>query len=943
PFPNHSSFELGEWYIEAGSQLSLASLQNLVELAQRPGFSEQVSQANWPKIFNSLGGDGDVLSDPTGDANGDWIDEAGWKQTPVSIPVPIGGLAEARVVGTLFHRSIVSILREKISNSPDAELFHFDPFEVHWQPDLESPPQRVYSELYNSDAFMKAHRELQDSPQPAGCHLPRVVVGLMFWSDGTHVSAFSSEKLWPLYMCFGNESKYRRCKTASELCHHVAYFDELSADFKDYIARRNKGKMPADPFMAHCRMEMFHAQWHILQDDELLDAMENGVVIMCQDGKERRFYIRIFTYSADYPEKVLIATIKQRGDCPCPRCLVKKTELDQLGTPEDMLRREQTMRRDNEVRRVTVSKAREKIMPSDGKGVVVGNRDVQALLQPQSLQAVMNSFSVRTAAADPQFDIFSAVVIDQMHEFELGVWKELFLHLMRILAASVTGEALVNEFDRRFRLVPIFGRGIRRFSTNVSQIKRKAARDYEDLLQCCMPVFEALLPNTGYGQAMISLIAICARWHALAKLRMHTDDTLQMLEEATTELGSQFRSFVRDVCEHIATRELPAEAAEREEREKRQAEKKAAAVSEKATKKARKTVKMNISRVKFHFLGDYVKTIRRFGTTDLYSTELGELMHRSPKRWYRRSSKRNPRKEVVRHERRVARIRKLRNELRSRNKVDPKIVEEQKLGAKAADIHHFIGTNQNTPVSLNSFRVPSPDCSTFVPNLQKHLLPRVVPHTERQHLERVTAEGLEFIRPELGPVQLDWSSVYPKGWRIFSHKIIRIKYTTYDVRRREDVIHIGSDVCNVMIANPAYADDQTLPPYRYARVLGIYHADVSYTGEVFPGVRCLQPTRLEFVWVRWYIINQPKDDMVPLESVSFPPVDSPESTAFLHPNTILRAAHLIPRFHKGRVYEDGQGRSHMARDAYDWNEYYVNQFVDRDMFMRYQMGMAVGH
>jgi hypothetical protein len=228
PFPNHSSFELGEWYIEAGSQLSLASLQNLVELAQRPGFSEQVSQANWPKIFNSLGGDGDVLSDPTGDANGDWIDEAGWKQTPVSIPVPIGGLAEAQVVGTLFHRSIVSILREKISNSPDTELFHFDPFEVHWQPDLESPPQRVYSELYNSDAFMKAHRELQDSPQPAGCHLPRVVVGLMFWSDSTHVSAFSSEKLWPLYMCFGNESKYRRCKTASELCHHVAYFDEVS-------------------------------------------------------------------------------------------------------------------------------------------------------------------------------------------------------------------------------------------------------------------------------------------------------------------------------------------------------------------------------------------------------------------------------------------------------------------------------------------------------------------------------------------------------------------------------------------------------------------------------------------------------------------------------------------------------------------------------------------
>jgi hypothetical protein len=38
-------------------------------------------------------------------------------------------------------------------------------------------------------------------------------------------------------------------------------------------------------------------------DDELLEAMENGLVIKCPDGVERRFYIRIFTYSADYVEK----------------------------------------------------------------------------------------------------------------------------------------------------------------------------------------------------------------------------------------------------------------------------------------------------------------------------------------------------------------------------------------------------------------------------------------------------------------------------------------------------------------------------------------------------------------------------------------------------------------------------------------------------------------
>jgi hypothetical protein len=46
-----------------------------------------------------------------------------------------------------------------------------------------------------------------------------------------------------------------------------------------------------------------HAQWEIILDEELLDAIINGIVIKCRDGLERRFYIRIFTYSADYPEK----------------------------------------------------------------------------------------------------------------------------------------------------------------------------------------------------------------------------------------------------------------------------------------------------------------------------------------------------------------------------------------------------------------------------------------------------------------------------------------------------------------------------------------------------------------------------------------------------------------------------------------------------------------
>jgi hypothetical protein len=39
------------------------------------------------------------------------------------------------------------------------------------------------------------------------------------------------------------------------------------------------------------------------------------------------------------------------------------------------------------------------------------------------------------------------LVVDIMHEFELGIWKALFIHLLRILEAY--DKNLINELDRR--------------------------------------------------------------------------------------------------------------------------------------------------------------------------------------------------------------------------------------------------------------------------------------------------------------------------------------------------------------------------------------------------------------------------------------------------------------------------------------------------------------
>lgn len=71
---------------------------------------------------------------------------------------------------------------------------------------------------------------------------------------------------------------------------------------------------------------------------------------------------------------------------------------------------------------------------------------------------------------------------DFMHEFELGVWKAILIHLIRILFAY--GNNTPSALNRCYCQVPTFGRStIRRFSDNVIGLKKLAARNYEDLLQ----------------------------------------------------------------------------------------------------------------------------------------------------------------------------------------------------------------------------------------------------------------------------------------------------------------------------------------------------------------------------------------------------------------------------------------------------------------------------
>jgi hypothetical protein len=88
-------------------------------------------------------------------------------------------------------------------------------------------------------------------------------------------------------------------------------------------------------------------------------------------------------------KRVLLATVRDKGICPCPRCLVPMTLIHRMGTRADVQMRTDTLRRDNLHRQKLIKRARFLIY-NDNKAV--NNDEVEELLQPKSFVPTEVSF-----------------------------------------------------------------------------------------------------------------------------------------------------------------------------------------------------------------------------------------------------------------------------------------------------------------------------------------------------------------------------------------------------------------------------------------------------------------------------------------------------------------------------------------------------------------------
>lgn len=321
PFANRTAFLLSEWYWNSRSK-SFLDFRRLISVFKDPAFSlDDAIDVDWKAAFKALGANKEELSDDVSS----WIPDDGWKTDPVSLDIPFHSRlndpgTKRHTIGLFRHRSIVSVIKEKLSCRTGSRTFHYYPYRATWRRTPDSQESELYGEMYTSRAFREAHEILQRQPPTSRDQgLERIVVALMFWSDGTQLTSFGGASLWPCYMFFGNDSKYERGMPSEQLGNQIAYFMkvrfvtlgsfnhahsvQLPDKFNDYLKERNEGKIPYEHLLKYCKRQLFHQQWSILLDAEFLDAVKNGILVACPDGKERCFFPRIFSYSADYPEK----------------------------------------------------------------------------------------------------------------------------------------------------------------------------------------------------------------------------------------------------------------------------------------------------------------------------------------------------------------------------------------------------------------------------------------------------------------------------------------------------------------------------------------------------------------------------------------------------------------------------------------------------------------
>ena len=165
-----------------------------------------------------------------------------WRSGSVQIKMPRKGAANKKdksapvteksapefTVDGIRHRSLVDLITSKVQHPSASKAFTGAPFTEWWRPPGSTKPIRIYGEAYSSEVAIKLYEDIKKVPIPPDeADIQSVVVLLMLGSDSTHLADFGTASLWPVYVFFGNESKYQTAKQSQSPAYHLAYLPKV--------------------------------------------------------------------------------------------------------------------------------------------------------------------------------------------------------------------------------------------------------------------------------------------------------------------------------------------------------------------------------------------------------------------------------------------------------------------------------------------------------------------------------------------------------------------------------------------------------------------------------------------------------------------------------------------------------------------------------------------
>ncbi len=275
PFDNASQFRLCDYFYSRSDVKSQAAFDDFVHMLQSRGFRVEDLEGFSAKKAERL------LDEWIGSPDGVFSGDDGWTRTSVFIPLPKVGsryrseddAPKAEVRGVV-HRRLLDLIRGVVTDTTSrfAKHQHWIPHIRWWIPDMPEqrtpttgdgmtpefipaspmstsprpasspppsstsshshgppPPIRVYTDCYNSNAMLDEDEKIHRMPRIAGDDpdMEYAVLPLLVWSDETHLSSFGSAALWPIYIYFGNISKYLRGRPSEFMAQHLAYIPQV--------------------------------------------------------------------------------------------------------------------------------------------------------------------------------------------------------------------------------------------------------------------------------------------------------------------------------------------------------------------------------------------------------------------------------------------------------------------------------------------------------------------------------------------------------------------------------------------------------------------------------------------------------------------------------------------------------------------------------------------